>query len=191
LCPVPAITRMTRLSSTAMILDFISILCDNRGMEVYTIGHSNHTVEDFTDLLRKHTIEVLVDVRSQPYSRRVPHFNREILARVLREQGFTYEHWGDRLGGRPADEGFLLADDSVDYDRVRSSEDFQQALDELLALARERRVALMCAEGDHRRCHRGQLITPGLLARDVTVLHIQPDGSLIDAASEPHQLSLF
>jgi uncharacterized protein (DUF488 family) len=50
---------------------------------------------------------------------------------------------------------------------------------------------LMCAEGDHRRCHRDQLITPALLARDVTVLHIQPDGSLIDAASEPHQLSLF
>jgi uncharacterized protein (DUF488 family) len=49
----------------------------------------------------------------------------------------------------------------------------------------------MCAEGDHRHCHRGQLITPALLARNVTVLHIQPDGSLIDAASEPHQLSLF
>jgi uncharacterized protein (DUF488 family) len=174
-----------------MILDFISILCDNRGMEIYTIGHSNHTVENFTDLLRKHTIEVLVDVRSQPYSRHVPHFNRETLAHVLQEQGFTYEHRGNRLGGRPADESFLLADGSVDYDRVRASEDFQQALDGLLALARERRVALMCAEGDHRSCHRGQLITPALLARNVTVLHIQPDGSLVDAASEPRQLSLF
>ena len=79
----------------------------------------------------------------------------------------------------------------MDYDKVRASADFQQALDELLALAREQRVALMCAEGDHRRCHRGQLITPALLARDVTVLHIQPDGSLIDATSEPRPLSLF
>jgi uncharacterized protein (DUF488 family) len=85
----------------------------------------------------------------------------------------------------------LLADGSVDYDKVRASKDFQQALEELLSLARERRVALMCAEGDHRRCHRGQLITPALLAHDVTVLHIQPGGSLVDAASEPHQLSLF
>ena len=160
-------------------------------MEIYTIGHSNHTVENLLALLRKHAIEVVVDVRSQPYSRHVPHFNRETLARVLHEQGFTYEHRGDRLGGRPADESFLLADGSVDYDRVRASKDFQQALDELLALARERRVALMCAEGDHRCCHRGQLITPALLAREVTVLHIQPDGSLIDAASEPRQLSLF
>jgi uncharacterized protein (DUF488 family) len=160
-------------------------------VEIYTVGHSNHTIESFVALLRKHAIEVLVDVRSQPYSRYVPHFNREVLARVLREQGFIYEHRGGRLGGRPTDEGFLLADGSVDYDRVRASEDFQQALDELLALARERRVALMCAEGDHRRCHRGQLIAPALLAHDVSVLHIQPDGSLIDAASEPHQLSLF
>jgi uncharacterized protein (DUF488 family) len=160
-------------------------------MEIYTIGHSSHTVESFVALLREHAIEVLVDVRSQPYSRYVPHFNREPLAHALQEEGFAYEHRGDQLGGRPTDEGFLLADGSVDYDRVRASEDFQQALDELLALARERRVALMCAEGDHRRCHRGQLITPALLARDVTVLHIQPDGSLIDAASEPHQLLLF
>ena len=160
-------------------------------MEVYTIGHSNHTVENFITLLRKQAIEVLVDVRSQPYSRHVPHFNRETLARVLREQGFAYKHRGNRLGGRPTNEGSLLADGSVDYDRLRASEGFQQALDELLELARERRVALMCAEGDHRRCHRGQLITPALLARNVTVLHIQPDGSLIDAASEPHQLSLF
>ena len=160
-------------------------------MEVYTIGHSNHTIENFIALLRKHAIEVLVAVRSQPYSRHVPHFNRETLAHVLREQGFTYEHRGAQLGGRPADESFLLADGSVDYDRVRASEGFQQALDELLELVRGRRVALMCAESDHRRCHRGQLITPALLIHDVTVLHIQPDGSLIDAASEPHQLSLF
>jgi uncharacterized protein (DUF488 family) len=160
-------------------------------MEIYTIGHSNHTIESFIALLRRHAIEVLVDVRSQPYSRYVLHFNREPLAHALREQGFTYEHRGDRLGGRPADESFLLANGSVDYDRLRASEGFQQALDELLALAQERRVALMCAEGDHHRCHRGQLITPALLARGVTVLHIQPDGSLIDAASEPRQLSLF
>jgi uncharacterized protein (DUF488 family) len=160
-------------------------------VEIYTIGHSNHTVENFVALLRKHAIEVLVDVRSQPYSRYVPHFNREVLSRVLLEQGFTYEYRGDRLGGRPADESLLLADGSVDYDRVRTSEDFQQALEELLALTQERRVALMCAEGDHRRCHRGQLITPALLTHDVSVLHIQPDGSLIDAVSEPHQLSLF
>jgi len=160
-------------------------------MEIYTIGHSNHTVESFTALLEEHAIEVVVDVRSQPYSRHVPCFNREALARALQEQGFAYEHRGDRLGGRPTDKGFLLTDGSVDYDRVRASEGFQQALDELLALTQERRVALMCAEGDHRHCHRGQLITPALLARDVTVLHIQPDGSLIDAASEPYQLPLF
>ena len=163
----------------------------SKAVHIFTVGHSNRSFEDFASLLKEYEIRVVADLRRYPGSRKFPHFNRETLARVLREQGFTYEHRGDRLGGRPTDESFLLADGSVDYDRVRASKDFQQALDELLALAREQRVALMCAEGDHRRCHRGQLITPALLARDVTILHIQPDGSLVDATSEPRQLSLF
>jgi len=139
-----------------MSLDFFPTLCDNRDMEIYTIGHSNHTVENFIALLEKHAIEVVVDVRSQPYIRHVPHFNREPLAQALRERGFTYEHRGDRLGGRPTDESFLLVDGSVDYDRVRASADFQQALDELLALAQERRVAPACSGSPWARVRRWQ-----------------------------------
>ena len=160
-------------------------------MKIYTIGHSNHPLTQFIALLRQHDIEVLVDVRSQPYSRYVPHFNRESLARAVTQAGLAYRFMGDRLGGKPDDNHLLAADGAVDYDKLAASEPYRQGIDVLLALATGQRVAIVCSEGDHHRCHRGQLITPTLLQRGVTVLHIQPDGSVVDAASEPRQLLLF
>ena len=158
---------------------------------IYSIGHSNHEIAAFIALLRQHGIALLADVRSQPYSRYAPHFNRETLARTLEAHGIAYRHLGDALGGRPPGDEFLLADGSVDYEGLRDSEDFEQALDELIDLAREQATAMMCSEGDHHHCHRNLLITPALLARAVTVLHVQPDGRLVNAADEPRQLSLF
>jgi uncharacterized protein (DUF488 family) len=79
----------------------------------------------------------------------------------------------------------------ADYDEVRASPAFREGIAELLALAAERRTVIMCAEGDHRQCHRHKLITPALLDRDVQVLHIEPDGGLVDEDKEPRQLALF
>jgi len=151
---------------------------------VYTIGHSSHTAEAFIELLRQHGIELLIDVRSRPYSRYVPQANRETLARALHAAGIAYGWLGDRLGGKP---GGIVAD----YDELRASPAFQQGLDRLIALAAERRTVIMCAEGDHRQCHRYKLITPALLDRSVHVRHIQPDGSLAEEDEQPRQLSLF
>ncbi|MBN1140081.1 MAG: DUF488 domain-containing protein [Anaerolineae bacterium] len=151
---------------------------------IYTIGHSNHETEAFIELLRQHGIELLIDVRSSPYSRYVPQANRETLARALHATGIAYGWLGDRLGGKP---GGIAAD----YDELRASPAFQQGIDRLVTLAAERRTAIMCAEGDHRQCHRHTLITPALLDQAVCVLHIQPDGSLVDEDQEPKQLSLF
>jgi uncharacterized protein (DUF488 family) len=95
---------------------------------------------------------------------------------------------GERLGGKP--EG-IVADKVADYDELRASLSFQQGITELIALATDQDIAVMCSEGDHRRCHRYKLITPELLERGINVIHIQPDGSLIDEHSEPKQLSLF
>jgi uncharacterized protein (DUF488 family) len=135
-------------------------------------------------LLRQHSIELIVDVRSSPYSRYVPHANRENLAHSLREAGISYRWLGDRLGGKP--EG-----NAADYDEMPVSPSFQSGIATLLALADERRLAIMCSEGDHRRCHRHKLITPVLLEQDVRVLHLQPDGSVVDETQEPRQLALF
>ena len=151
---------------------------------IYTIGHSNHQAEDLIALLCQHGIELVVDVRSSPYSRYVPQANRETLARTLDGAGIGYHWMGDRLGGKP--EGNV-----ADYDQLRMSPSFLQGISDLVALTTENRTAIMCSEGDHRQCHRHKLITPVLLDQDVGVLHIQPDGSLVDELREPKQLSLF
>jgi uncharacterized protein (DUF488 family) len=151
---------------------------------IYTVGHSNHELEDFLALLHRHAIELLIDVRSSPYSRYVPQANRESLARALEAAGLAYRWMGDRLGGKP--QGV-----AADYDSLRASPSFAQGIADLLARAAERRTAIMCSEGDHRHCHRWSLITPALLELDTRVLHIQPDGSVVDEEEEPRQLALF
>ena len=152
--------------------------------DIYTIGHSNHPQDAFPALLREHGIELVVDVRSSPYSRYVPQANRETLARTLALAHIAYRWMGDRLGGKP--EG-----DVADYSELRASPSFQKGIADLLGLAQQKRTAIMCAEGDHRQCHRYKLITPVLLESGMTVLHIQPDGSVVDEEEGPQQLRLF
>jgi len=152
--------------------------------EIYTVGHSNHEAGAFLALLKQHGIELLADVRSSPYSRYVPQANREVLARAVEQAGIGYRWLGDRLGGKP--EGAI-----VDYDKMRASPAFQQGLTELLALAQQQRTAIMCSEGDYQKCHRYKLITPAVADHGVHVLHILPDGSLVDQEKEPKQLALF
>lgn len=110
---------------------------------IYTIGHSNHEIERFIELLKGAGIHTVVDVRSQPYSRWAGQFNREGLARMLERAGFAYRWMGDALGGRPADSS-LYADESdessgkharPDYALMAASAAFQAGLDKLLALA--------------------------------------------------------
>jgi uncharacterized protein (DUF488 family) len=155
---------------------------------IYTIGHSNHEFKAFLALLRGQGISLLVDVRSSPYSRYVPQANRETLARALARANISYRWMGDRLGGKP--DG-VVADMVADYDDLRASSSFQQAITDLITLAAGHQTAIMCSEGDHRRCHRYKLISPVLLDQGINVIHIQPDGSLIDEDKTPKQLSLF
>jgi uncharacterized protein (DUF488 family) len=161
---------------------------------VYSIGHSDHELEAFIALLRRHGITTLVDVRSQPYSRWVPQANRETLARALEEAGLTYIFMGDSLGGRPSDPPLYDSGDAEappNYERVAAAPTFQSGVERLLELAHTNTVAMMCSEGDHRRCHRTLLITPSLLERGARVIHIRPDGETVEARPEPKQLTLF
>jgi uncharacterized protein (DUF488 family) len=159
---------------------------------VYTIGHSDHTTEAFLGLLQQHGIALVADVRSQPYSQWVPQFNRENLMRDLQAAGVRYVFLGDSLGGRPKDRRFYdPGEEHPNYARLASSPDYLAGIEQLLQLAAQERVAILCSEGDHHRCHRGLLITPTLLACGARVLHITPDGTLDDAQAEPKQLTLF
>ncbi len=165
-------------------------------MVIFTIGHSTHTGEDFLKLLAAHGIEVVADVRSRPYSRFNPQFNRDVLKNLLEESGLRYLFFGKELGGRPQDPDRPLADELV-WEYIRSRPQFREALAKLLSEARQARVCLLCAEADPARCHRGQLLAPELAAQGVEVRHILGDGTLLDhrdlkiVTKKPSQKRLF
>ncbi|MBN1815634.1 MAG: DUF488 domain-containing protein [Anaerolineae bacterium] len=159
---------------------------------IHTIGHADHETAAFIDLLRRHEISLVVDVRSQPYSQWASQFNRELLAHDLEAAGIAYRFMGDVLGGRPADPALYdSGQDRPDYARMAQAPAYQDGIDHLLDLARTGRVIVMCGEGDHRRCHRHLLITQTLLQRGARVLHIQPDGTTVEGEPVAQQLSLL
>ncbi|HKX29322.1 MAG TPA: DUF488 domain-containing protein [Blastocatellia bacterium] len=163
-------------------------------MNLYSIGHSNVSFEALLALLRRHQIEVLVDVRSQPYSRYNPHFGRERLKQALEENQLHYLFLGDRIGGKPTAPGSLAPDGHVDYEKLAASKPYLEGIEQLVRLGETRKVCFMCAEADYRRCHRYHLITRTLVERDLEVKHILPSGELATSDSsdfESEQLGLF
>jgi uncharacterized protein (DUF488 family) len=144
-------------------------------MIIYTIGHSNVEVETITQLLKAHDIEVVLDVRSSPYSEHAPQFNREDLAQHLARAGIEYVYGGQYLGGRPKDPSCYDEQDEerVLYREVEKRDWYQKGIDGLIHLATEKWTAVMCAEEDPNRCHRHLLIAQSLLDRGVEVQHIR------------------
>jgi uncharacterized protein (DUF488 family) len=143
---------------------------------LFSIGHSNHELSDFLGLLGRAGITTLADVRSQPYSRRHPHYNRPDLETALAQGGIAYVFLGHALGGRPDDPELYDAEGRVDYERVRKTDAFQQGLKELLAV-KGKKTVLFCAEEDPLDCHRGLMIAPALLESGVATCHLRGDGS--------------
>ena len=167
---------------------------------IYTIGHSNHGLPEFLALLAEQRIEVLVDVRSRPYSTYTPHFAAQALQAAVAGAGYRYLFLGRELGGRP--EGDEYYDDSgrVDYARVACSSLFRSGIERLHAGIARYRVALLCAEEDPTGCHRRRLVGRVLAEEGVAVQHIRGDTTVkteaeIAAAEAPaaptNQLSLF
>jgi uncharacterized protein (DUF488 family) len=161
---------------------------------IFTIGHSDHTMERFVALLRQYGIETVVDVRSQPYSRRAPQYQKRVLARALEEAGIGYVFAGAELGGRPKGAAFYRAGGRLDPVRRAKAEGFREGIDGIVATASSRRSVILCAEEDPTRCHRRSLVSPALRERGIEVLHLRGDGSVVsDVALEtdPEQLQLF
>lgn len=147
---------------------------------VLTIGHSNHALDALIALLHRHDVTALADVRSAPYSRFSPQFNRESLARSLKSCRIEYVYLGDGLGGR-SDDPACYEDGRVRYDRVTEKASFQHALNRVVRGAANHRIVLLCAEREPLECHRTLLVAPALDERGVEVAHIHADGEL-----EPH-----
>jgi uncharacterized protein (DUF488 family) len=148
------------------------------GPTIYTIGHSNHSEEMFLDLLSRHGIEVLVDVRSQPFSRYNPQFNDSNLASALKAAGIRYLFMGNELGGRPEGEEFFDTAGHALYHRMAESPGFLAGIERLERGIEEHRVVIMCSEEDPAICHRHLLVSRVISGRGIDVLHIRGDGRL-------------
>lgn len=144
---------------------------------VYTIGHSNHPLEKFLELVRAHDIDEVADVRSHPVSRFAPQFGAKRLSEALTEAGIGYSFLGQELGARSNDPSCIVAG-RVDYERLARAPRFAQGLERVAASAEQRRVALLCAERDPFDCHRAILVCRELLARGVDARHIRERGTL-------------
>ena len=148
------------------------------GKRVYTIGHSSHTSEQFVELLRRHGIRRIVDVRSAPYSKYTPQFNKGELENALRAAGVEYDYRGRELGGKPAEDTLHTLGGSPDYEKIASQPEFRRGLRSVIERFADGDTALMCSEGDPMACHREKLLAAALRAEGVDVLHILPDGSI-------------
>lgn len=162
---------------------------------VFTIGHSTRTAAQFIALLKEHGVELLVDVRRFPGSRRHPHFGSEALAASLAQAGIAYHHAAS-LGGRRRSEAGAASPNGAwrneafrAYADYMATPEFRAALDWLVEASAARTAALMCAEAVPWRCHR-RLITDALLARGVPVADIVGPGPAAPATLSPHAVLL-
>lgn len=151
---------------------------------VYTIGCSNHPVDYFLQLLKKHEIAAIVDVRSVPYSRLHPQFNREPLCLALEQARIEYVDLGRELGARSEDPD-CYENGKVKYERIAATFPFCQGMEIVERDSPTRRVALMCAEKDPIQCHRAILIARKLAEDGLSVIHILADGT-----AETHEAAL-
>ena len=144
---------------------------------VFTIGHSNLEFAIFVALLKQHGVQAVADVRSSPYSKYNPQFNREPLQRALGEQLISYVFLGEELGARRS-EPECYVNGRADYSLIARTPAFIRGLERMLQGAVKMRVAMMCAEKDPIDCHRCILVSPRLRERGLDVLHIHGDGAL-------------
>lgn len=149
------------------------------GAVVLTIGHSNHDLDHFVALLMGAGATVLVDVRSVPASRWLPHFNGKALECALAATGIGYAWLGAALGGRPADPA-LVVDGVPDYEAMARQPAFAAGIEQVATMATAGTPALMCAERAPLDCHRALLVAPALAARGLAVRHVLADGTVED-----------
>ncbi|HLY54675.1 MAG TPA: DUF488 domain-containing protein [Stellaceae bacterium] len=160
-------------------------------VEVLTIGHSTLPYERFIALLREASVTAVADVRTAPYSRHFPHFNRDTLRHELRYDNIAYVFLGEELGGRPQDKCFFH-DGVADYEKMARTEEFAKGLGRVVEGAKKYRLAMMCSEHDPLDCHRCLLVGRALHQRGVTVRHILSSGKIIDhSAIEAKLLELM
>jgi uncharacterized protein (DUF488 family) len=145
--------------------------------KIFTIGHSNLSIEDFITLLKQHQITAIADVRSHPYSRYLPHFNKEILKLSLSNTEIKYVFLGRELGARPEDLNCYIGGKAL-YEKIAATALFSEGIKRLIEGSQKYKIALMCAEKDPITCHRTILVCKNLRQFDLEIQHILSDGNL-------------
>lgn len=159
--------------------------------ELFTIGYSGHSIESFVRLLKRHGVKAIADVRSQPYSRFKPVFNRETLKEALKRNDIAYVFLGDHCGARIEDPGCYV-EGKADYRLIARHPKFQEGLNRILNGLQNYRIALMCSEKDPLTCHRAILICRNLRSDNLRIRHILNSGKLEDHEdSERRLMRLF
>ncbi len=157
--------------------------------QCFTVGYGNYPIDRFITFLQNINIDLIIDVRSSPYSRFNPHFNRENLENSLNRSDIGYRYLGDKIGGRYTDPGLLYPDGTVNYRKVQNTEKFQEGITDVLSIISSgKKLALMCAEKEPERCHRFALISPVLQAKGISVIHVRPEGKLQTNEELEHEL---
>jgi uncharacterized protein (DUF488 family) len=155
--------------------------------KLFTIGHSNHSTEKLIELLKRHAISALCDVRSSPYSKHNPQFNRENIQRDLKRHDILYVYLGRELGPR-SDDPACYDDGKVQYHRLAKARIFQQGLERVRKGMQTYRLAMMCAEKDPIMCHRTILVCRHLRSKNMVIKHILEDGSIEDNSDSEKRL---
>ncbi|MBL6761250.1 MAG: DUF488 domain-containing protein [PS1 clade bacterium] len=145
-------------------------------IKIATIGHSNHSIEDFLLLLKGNKIDAVADVRSNPYSKYASQFSRENLKDSLLKEGIHYVFLGEELGARRNNTALYDIDGKVDFDKVAETTSFQNGLKRLIEGAKKHSIALMCSEKNPLDCHRTHLVAKYLIKAGIEVNHIMADG---------------
>lgn len=161
---------------------------------IFTIGHSNHALENFLQLLENSKIRVVVDVRSSPFSRHVSHFNRDQIEKALTKKEIKYIYLGQELGGRSSDPADYVGG-QIEYKSLASRQTYKTAIQKLVTEMNKAFTTLMCSEKDPLECHRTLLIAQTLSQQNIQVSHIHADGTLenhgdaLDRLMQIHNLS--
>lgn len=170
--------------------------------KIFTIGHSNHNIEKFIQLLKEYQVTAIADVRSSPYSRYLSHFNKAELEFHLKDAEISYVFLGKELGARPEDKNCYI-DGKAIYEKIAARELFREGIKRVVKGSKKYNIALMCAEKDPITCHRAVLVCQYLRNYDLNINHIHQDSSLeshqqledrlldLDGYNQPKQLNLF
>lgn len=145
---------------------------------IFSIGHSNHPFEKFMSMLKQNEIELVVDTRSQPYSKFAPHFSSGSIEALLKKEGIDYLFLGKELGGRPQEPEFYDSEGHVLYWKLANTPKLKEGVQRLEEEAKSKRVAIMCSEEDPTCCHRRLLVGKVLSGRGTDLKYIRSDGRI-------------